>query len=380
MKKTRVILISSVRPEATSAGQIILHRHLVDQPRIDLQIYGSEPKKLSPSTLLRRILGRVSHWGVGFRTVVNCLWVLWMGRWLDVDLPVHVPQSGNTVVVTVAHGEGFYSAHRFAKKHQLPLVVFFHDWWPDMVELPKLFRRILEKHFLSLAKNCSLGLCVSEGMREALGAGMNLNVLPPIPATQKLVEIPQQLKSSFPTFRILYFGNLEDYGPMLGEALEESLKYPEILLQMCGANPKWDSELCKTMRANGRWLDFAPRNELENWLASADAFLIPMVFDPAMSRRMKTSFPSKLTEFAQFGKPLIIWGPEYCSAIRWGKIGNKAICVTDADPRVLIKSIIALKTLLSEQSRLSRASIETAKGEFHPEKIQDNFLKMMSAA
>jgi glycosyltransferase involved in cell wall biosynthesis len=134
------------------------------------------------------------------------------------------------------------------------------------------------------------------------------------------------------------------------------------------------------MRANGRWLDFAPRNELENWLASADAFLIPMVFDPAMSRRMKTSFPSKLTEFAQFGKPLIIWGPEYCSAIRWGKNGNKAICVTDADPRVLIKSIITLKTLHSEQSRLSSASIETAKGEFHSEKIQDDFLKMISAA
>jgi hypothetical protein len=40
------------------------------------------------------------------------------------------------------------------------------------------------------------------------------------------------------------------------------------------------------MRENGRWLDFAPREEVDAWLASADAFLVPMVFDPAMRRRM----------------------------------------------------------------------------------------------
>jgi glycosyltransferase involved in cell wall biosynthesis len=378
MDKTRVILISSVRPEPTSAGQIILYRHLVDQPKIILDVCGNEPKRVSPSMLLRRVLGRVAKWGGVFDVVVNCLWVLWKGRWIDRELPKSIDPDVRTVVMTVAHGEGFYSAHRFAKRHQLPLVVFFHDWWPDMVELPKFFRRILEKHFLSLAKNCSFGLCVSEGMRKTLGAGMNLKVLPPIPAKRHHTEIPQLQKSSLASFRILYSGNLGDYGHMLCDALEESLKHPEILLQVRGSNPKWRSEFKNRMQANGRWLDFSPRAELEDWLATADAFLIPMVFEHAMRRRMEASFPSKLIEFTQFGKPLIIWGPEYCAAIRWGRNGNKALCVTDPNPQVLIKSIIALKSSLSEQSRLSSASMEAAKGEFDPDKIQDEFLKMMS--
>ncbi len=41
-------------------------------------------------------------------------------------------------------------------------------------------------------------------------------------------------------------------------------------------------------------------------MASADAFLITIVFAPSIRRRMETSLPSKLIEFAQFGKPLII--------------------------------------------------------------------------
>ncbi len=377
-EQIRVIFISSVRPEPTSAGEILLYRHLVDQPGIKLEVYGSEPKRFSPSMVLRRFLGHIARLGGIFQNLVNSFWVLWKGRWMDGDLPKSIDPDVRTIVMTVAQGEGYHAGHRFAKRHNLPLVVFFHDWWPDMAEVPGILRRFLEKHFMFLAKNCSLGLCVSEGMKVALGGGVNLKVLPPIPAKQDLVRMAQQNKRSSPSpFRILYCGNLGDYGAMLGEALEESLKHSEILLQVRGANPNWANNIKQKMCSNGRWLEFAPRSEIDKWMASADAFLIPMVFETEMRRRMETSFPSKLIEFAQFGKPLIIWGPEYCSATRWGRIKNNALCVTDADPQVLINSIIALKTLLSEQSRLSSASMETAKGEFHFEKIQDDFLTML---
>jgi hypothetical protein len=42
---------------------------------------------------------------------------------------------------------------------------------------------------------------------------------------------------------------------------------------------------------------------------------------------VETSFPSKLPEYAQFGKPIVIWGPEYCSAIHWGREGDRALCI-----------------------------------------------------
>jgi hypothetical protein len=54
---------------------------------------------------------------------------------------------------------------------------------------------------------------------------------------------------------------------------------------------------------------------------------------------VETSFPSKLPEYAQFGKPIVIWGPEYCSAIHWGREGDRALCITEASPKVVVAAL-----------------------------------------
>jgi hypothetical protein len=128
MEKIRVIFISSVRPEPTSAGQLILHRHFCNRPEFDLDVYWFEPTEFSVRILLRLVLGVVARFGGIFETLVNCAWVLWKGRWIDEDLPTKVERDQKTIVGTVAHGDGVYAAQRFAKKHSLPLVVFFQEW------------------------------------------------------------------------------------------------------------------------------------------------------------------------------------------------------------------------------------------------------------
>jgi len=380
-EKIRVILISSVHPEPTSAGQIILYRHLVNQPEIDLEVYGGEPQRFSLSMILRRVLGRVAKLGGFFQVGVNSLWVLWGGRWIDAELPRQVEKDRKTVVMTVAHGDGSMAAQRFARRHKLPLVVFFQDWWPDMADVPSFFRRILEKQFLELARECAVGLCVCEGMRKALGAGDNLQDLTPIPALREISESESEptVQPNSP-FRIFYSGNLGEYGPMLGEALEESLKHPEILLQVRGSNPQWSDELKRKMRANGRWLEFAPREELEEWLASADAFLIPMVFEEKYRRRMETSFPSKLIEFAQFGKPLIIWGPEYCSAIQWAKSKVGALKVMDDDCKCVINAVEALLKSDEQYQAWAKKIQQLSASIFSPQLIQSQFKQLIEKA
>jgi hypothetical protein len=374
VEKIRVILISSVRPEPTSAGQIILYRHLVNQPEIDLEVYGKEPQKFSLSMILRRVLGRVAKLGGLFQVVVNSLWVLWGGRWIDAELPRQVEKDRKTVVMTVAHGDGFMAAQRFAKKHKLPLVVFFQDWWPDMADVPGFFRRILEKQFLDLARECSVGLCVCEGMRNALGAGKNLQVLPPISAKHEMAaNMPKQLDRPTSPFRIIYSGNLDFDGEMLLEALQAFKGHPHIQLQVRGANPCWPEEAKKEMWDAGLWLDFAPRSELDAWLLSADAFLIPMVFDKKYRRRMETSFPSKLIEFAQFGKPLIIWGPEYCSAVQWGRKANRALCITENNPNRLRENVESMTKSQETIGNLVQGIQKAAQEEFCYLQLQSFF-------
>jgi len=145
----RVILISSVRPAPTSAGPTVLHRLLVDQPGIKLEVYGEEPTAFSFWAVVRRLVGRLGR--TKLRRWSEDIWVLLRGRWMDGMLPVQIDRMQKTVVMTVAHGDGFMAARRFAKQHQLPLVSFFQDWWPDIPEVHGLARRRLEREFRDVA-------------------------------------------------------------------------------------------------------------------------------------------------------------------------------------------------------------------------------------
>jgi hypothetical protein len=54
--------------------------------------------------------------------------------------------------------------------------------------------------------------------------------------------------------------------------------------------------------------------------AEADFAFVPMSFESgSLERNMRISFPSKLTDCTVAGLPLLIWGPEYCSAVRWAQ-------------------------------------------------------------
>jgi glycosyltransferase involved in cell wall biosynthesis len=378
MAKIRVIFISSVRPEPTSAGQIILYRHFCNRPEFDLELYGFEPRKISVRMFFRRVLGKIAQFGGIFETLVNCAWVLWKGRWIDEDLPTKVEHDQKTIVGTVAHGDGFYAAQRFAKKHSLPLVVFFQDWWPDMAGDPKPLVKLLDKRFQDLAKSCSLGICVCAGMKKALGGGENLQVLPPIPTENNLIQTSKIEPSNREKFKVVYSGNLDLYGEMLLGALRVFKDHPTIQLLVRGANPRWTDNAKREMRDAGLWLDFAPRAELDAWLQSADAFLIPMVFEEKDRRRMETSFPSKLIEFAQFGKPLIVWGPEYCSAAQWGRNNNSALCVICADSKKLLDELESLSNSGDKLEKLASATRRVRNDEFNPLSIQERFIRMIS--
>ncbi len=362
-------MISSVRPELTSAGQLILHRHLARQPDIQCKVYGTEPARLTLSSGVRRLVGRLAQ--TRLRRWAHDFWAWRDGRWLDALLPQKISHNGSTVVMTVAQGDACGAARRFAQKHRLPLVTFFHDWWPDMPSCHPAMRKVLERQFQRLYRDSAISFCVCDGMMQALGGHPGAQVLLPIPAKRTL---PPQSHCRPPgPFRLLYFGNLREYGPILGEALEALRPSKTLRLEVRGQNPLWPVALKVWAAQTGHWLEFASRKELEAWMDTANACLVPMMFQPNLRRRMETSFPSKMLEMAQLGKPLVIWGPEYCSAARWAQSANKALVVTNPNPKVLRQALEQLAAAPGEQQRLAAAAREAAAREFNPDRIQAQF-------
>jgi len=362
----------------SSGGQLVLYRHLCNRPEIQLEIYGAEPATSTPSLLLRRLMRNLER--TRFHQWEQHFWIWQNGRWMDGLLPNRISQDNRTVVLTIAHGDLSATALRFAQRHHLPLVSIFHDWWPDLPPVHPDWRRILEKQFRQLYDESTVALCVSEGMRDALGIHAHAQVLYPVPGslrprqTQIREKIVPQLG-----FKILYFGNLFHYGPMLKSALEILKNHPAVRLEVRGSKPNWPEEFKKEMNQHGLWLEFAPETAFASWAASADAFLVPLSFEPSLRRQMETSFPSKLVECAQFEKPLVVWGPEYCSAIRWARQDNRAVCVTNPNPSVFCQSLETLAASPLQQERYIAAS-RAAQKEFAPEKLQTQFISALETA
>jgi glycosyltransferase involved in cell wall biosynthesis len=375
----RVIVISAVRPELSSGGQLILYRHLCGSPGLQLEIHGAESPSLKPSIALRRFVARLRRtrfhrWEQSFQ--------IWQdGRWLDGLLPKRIKPGDRTLVLTVAHGDVSSAARRFARRHHLPLVSIFHDWWPDLSKAHSSLHGVLENRFQQLYDQSTVALCVSEGMRAALGPHRHAEVLYPISGTYPASSSPDLTRKTAQTrdFRILYFGNLYHYATMVGSALEDLKNHPKIRLEVRGSEPNWPEPFRTEMKQRGLWLEFVPVGEFARWLASGDAFLVTMAFDPSLRRQMETSFPSKLVECVQFGKPLIIWGPEYCSAVRWARRENSALCVTNPDPAALRAALEVLGASPSQQKDLQSAC-RRAEPEFNPQKIHAQFIAALEAA
>jgi glycosyltransferase involved in cell wall biosynthesis len=278
--------------------------------------------------------------------------------------------------MTVAHEEACYAAMRYARRYDLPLVTFFHDWWPDIANVHRPFRSVLDRLFRELYYKSDLPLCVSDEMKTKLGSHPSAQVLLPIPAKRNQKVLDDSPDKDH-VFRLLYAGNLKEYGPMLMEALKLLKDQSNVRLEVRGNSSSWPDSVKDEMTKRGLLLPFVPRDELTEWLESADAFLVTQSFDDKQKRAMMTNFPSKLSEFAQYGKPLIIWAPAYASGNVWAREESRALVVDNGDPQYLLQAVERLCDDTDELIRLRHASQTVASGCFDPERIQSDLIRML---
>jgi glycosyltransferase involved in cell wall biosynthesis len=366
----KILVLSSVTPKATGFGEITLYRHLVGEPRLTVEVV-PHPGTSRLVRLLRR---------TAFRTWLEAREVQRQGyRWDDrarAAAIVFKPQ----VILTIAAGDGCHAALRLARELGVPLVTIFHDWWPDIV--PERARAGEDLRFRELYRGSRMALCVSQGMRRTLGEHPDARLLWPIPGKADAPETADE-PAKDPTgriFKICYSGNLREYAPMLQNALLAMKAHPSVRLEVRGMAPRWPHAFRDEMLAAGTYHEFAPREELERWLRSADAFLVTTAFEPAMRRMMETNFPSKLLEFARFGKPLVAWGPGYSSLIQWAQPAGRAWCVTDPAPNALRVALEQLAASRGDQERLATEARNAMRRDFDPAAIQEQFVQALQNA
>ena len=76
---------------------------------------------------------------------------------------------------------------------------------------------------------------------------------------------------------------------------------------------------------------------------TATALFLPTSFDQTDRAAVEVLFPSKLADYTAIGLPILIWGPRYSTAVRWGLANPSAALVCDEENgqtiRILLKRL-----------------------------------------
>ena len=143
---------------------------------------------------------------------------------------------------------------------------------------------------------------------------------------------------------------------------------------MVGPNADWPKPILERALAKGIYLGFMPPEGAAKVLASADALLVVMSFERKHEFFMRTSFTTKFLDYVAFGKPVILWGPEYCAPVRVARKHRGAAVVLPVTPTAVVSLCrqIAADTALNE--KLSKEALHLHQTLFNPDRLQAIFV------
>jgi glycosyltransferase involved in cell wall biosynthesis len=381
-QKIRVLLVSIVPPRNDCGVRIVMHRMLVERDPFELHVASNADfaDGLLVHTQLRlpylihrlrksRFGPRLAAWITDYE---NFVWPLAANEALEKA----VQQFQPNVVLTLAECGLCHLARKTARRHGLPLAGLFLDWFPVMKGHygHKPAQEILSRRYRELYAACDLAFCTSDGMQEMLGAHPNSHVVYPMPGKFH-VPAGETWPPRTGKFRLVYVGSAQDfYGRMLCSLIEEIEATNDLEIIVVGPGADWPKPLLDRAQTCGIYLDFKPPDEAAKALASADALLAVMSFERKHELFMRTSFTTKFLDYVAFGKPVILWGPEYCTPVRVArKHGGAAVVSTnDAGAVVSLCRQIAGDTALNE--KLSKEALQLHRTLFNPDRLQAIFV------
>jgi glycosyltransferase involved in cell wall biosynthesis len=377
--KPRLLYIGTLPCEPIAGGPIQIYRHFVESNDFEFQSITESSDRAFPyletgQAWVDRCIYRGGKTRL-FPDLLTLNYLMAENREAKKLLPLaqaFQPQA----IVTIAYGSYSFVAAAVARQMKLPLITFFHDWWPDLTPCRGWSKQWLDKRFRALYKETSLALCVCESMRKELGQHPNSVVLYPIPTVDGCTQSPPPQKHR-ERFQVTYLGTLEgDYGKLvqtLVPALKRNSETP-FHLNLYGPAADWPEATLEDAQLAGLYGGKRYGIDAQTVLTEADALLVVMSFTQNQRRRVITSFPSKLLEYAAYGKPIVVWGPEECSAVQFLKTHAAGVVVTSSDPNDLIQCISRLAHDREWQAELCKAAQQLFASHFEPQRIHQQLL------
>src|SRR6266436_9649075 len=383
MEKLRVLLVSIVPPRNDCGVRIVMHRHLVEGNPFKLHVASNADFEdgLLVHTPLRlpylihrlrksRFGPRLAAWITDYE---NFIWPLTGNGALEEAVQHFKPD----VVLTLAECGLCQIARKTAQRHGLPLAGLFLDWFPVTKGHygHQGTQGILSRRYRELYAACDLAFCTSDGMQEMLGPHPNSHVIYPMPGKYRV-----PVENSWPRcngkFRLVYVGAVRNfYGRTLCSLIEKIEATNDVEIIVVGPDADWPKQTLERTRASGAYLGFKPPEEAAEVLASADALLVVMSFEEEHELFMRTSFTTKFLDYVAFGKPVILWGPEYCTPVRVARKHGGAVVVNQDDADAIVSACRQIAHDAAWREQLSQQARQLHQTLFDPDRLQEIFVR-----
>ena len=380
-RKIKVLLVSIVPPRNDCGVRIVMYRHMVERESFEFHIVSNADfsddllihTQIKLPYLIERL--RKSRFGPRFSKWItdyqNLIWPLTIPKALDKAIRSFKPD----VILTLAETNLCHIAAKAANNHKIPLAGLFLDWFPIMKGHygHKWSRKLLSDRYRKLYHQCDLAFCTSDGMKETLGDHPNSHVIYQMPGRH---DIPQTITpSKTEKFRLVYVGSVQEfYGRMICSLIKAIESTDDLEIIVVGPNADWPADILQRAKEKGIYLGFMPPMEAAEVLAGADALLVVMSFEPEHRLFMETSFTTKFLDYSAYGKPMILWGPDYCTPVKVANREDAAIVVDTPDALGVINSLREIKSNPELRSILARKASEIHLGLFSPNRLQEVFV------
>ncbi len=324
----RLLYLADVPVEASYHGSALIYRLLTEYPNDRLRVVESGLLHSQPQRRLSNVEYvelKQSH-----QRLLHTRFNRWYSTWLMKTAGLRVKRLRKLLgsfkpeaVLTVTHGFSWLTAAQVAEQCELPLHLICHDDLPRISQVLPSVADWLDQKFGSIYRAAASRMCVSPYMREVYRKryGSDGTVLYPSRSANciEYESPPGRLAHNDHQFTVAFAGTINSPGYARAlKSLAEALEVVHGQLLIFGPLKAEDAQRTGLKGHGIELRGLVTSDELMKRLREeVDVLFVPMSFDSADEANMKISFPSKLTDYTAVGLPLLIYGPEYCSATRW---------------------------------------------------------------
>jgi hypothetical protein len=348
----RLLYLGDVPVERGLHGSALLYRLLEVYPKNKLLIVEGSRK----SNLTLQLSGVQYH---GYKQVWSRLLQTRFHSYASSAATLCAPMRGRPVpdfvlsfrpqaVFTVVWGYVWAAAAAYAERANLPLHLVVHDDWLNVEARLALERRLIDQRLRYWYPKAASRLCVSPYMAEAYCRryGAAADVLYPSCAADVPIaaEPPVTLRGACDPFTVAFAGTIHLDYPQALSRMATALRCIGGRLIVYGPEPHVSARsMLEQSNIEMRGKVSSPEL-IRQCRTEAHAMFVPMSFDEQDRSNMETSFPSKLADSTAVGIPVVIHGPEYCSAVRWAfENPGVAEVVTEATVNALVMALARLR-------------------------------------